>query len=437
MSAHYERIVSVSQHIQIDTQIERTKYMLKLTDVPRKRSDSTSLASISRSRPAPVKNGNATAAKSDAVRLTKKAQNTKGPNPYEGTAPDYIKVKVGKWGTGDNDSLTGILFAQNYSKDEIYAKNGDGPSLLQQITQANKLKDPNLIREGQELLIPVKAKPEAQGTDQSAPGPKTQTETQSKPQVNEVKVGKWGRDQNGSLFGILRSQGFTRKQILESDAQGNSLLNRVARANGLKDANTIREGASLKVPNSLEALEQMGGETTTVKRPKVEKLETLTPKPAVKLATPTLPKPELKTIEKEKPAAPNERVTANMGLLLDGIKDGKFKKDEFQYLNALSNRYEETRAQFSQGGFSNEELKTLGKFETNYGVTYSRLYNSDDVKLTNGTTASDNPKAQLRTRHYQEGGVLWEGVQNGQIDSEAAIETMIRQRAEARAQGEK
>lgn len=403
--------------------------MLHLTDSTGVRSATQPRGNVSRTQTGSVsipKNGNAA---SDRVNLTQRAQGATPPNPYNGVAPSSTKVEVGTWGTGQNDSLVSILTAQNYSRSEIYSKDKNGVSLLERVAQVNKLRDPNLIRSGQSLVIPSKERPA------TTPAPTAKAQSSEAPQdkgVKEVKVGKWGRDKSGSLFGILSEQGFSRKEILGDGGQ-NSLLNRVARANDLESPDRIREGQTLKVPGSAQALDQIDPPQTEQREP-VKKLETLKPRP-VKLPEPKAvevkPVPvENKTEEKSDP----ERATANMGLLLDGVKAGKFKKDEFQYLNALSNRYEETRAQFSKDGYSNEELKSLGKFETNYGVTYTRLYNSDDVKLTN-MTGSTSGKGQLRLRHYQEGGELWEGYKNGTLDTEQAINQMVKQRAEARAQG--
>jgi hypothetical protein len=124
-----------------------------------------------------------------------------------------------------------------------------------------------------------------------------------------------------------------------------------------------------------------------------------------------------------------------MGLLLDGVRGGQFKRDEFQFLNSLANRYDETRAQYSQGGFSNEELRALGSFERNYGVQYARLFNRDDVVLRNATTNTTDPATQVRIRHYNEAGTLWDGLQNGTVSTEAALEILMRQQAEARRLG--
>ena len=124
-----------------------------------------------------------------------------------------------------------------------------------------------------------------------------------------------------------------------------------------------------------------------------------------------------------------------MGLLLDGVRDGHFKRDEFQFLNSLSNRYDETRAQFGQGGFSDDELRSLGNFERNYGVQFARLYNRDDVVLRNATTNNNDPRTQVRVGAYNEAGVLWDNLRNGSTNTEAALQIMMRQQAEARRLG--
>ncbi|MCA9776964.1 MAG: hypothetical protein KC800_09620 [Candidatus Eremiobacteraeota bacterium] len=391
----------------------------------------------------------------DALTLTRTSQDR---NPYEGTAPGHAKVKVGSWGSGKNDSLLGILHQQGYSNREIYTKNQEGHTLLDRVQQVNQLRNANLIRQGQELVVPSKEAP-AQ-TPSTEPQPQTTPGTVSaqsgnqkkEPSVSQVRVGKWGRDANGSLYEILHNQGFQRSQILGEDGNGDSLLKKVARANGLQDPNKVREGATLNVPNSLEALEKMNvpelNKPAARTRPEVSRVSEL-PRLEVKpleLPKPKIELPPLKPIESPRTSTPvvetpraegsdQKAATANMGLLLDGVKNGKFTREEFQYLNALSNRYEETRAQFSKEGFDNDELKALGQFETRYGVTYTRLYNSDDIRLSNNTQATEDPRGQLRLRHYEEGGALWDGFKNGTVDSEKALSEMIRQRAEARAQG--
>lgn len=71
-------------------------------------------------------------------------------NPNEGMA----SVTVDAWKKGKNDCLEHILLNQGYSMKEIYGKDKDGKSLLQNIASQNGLKDPNLLRPGQTLNIP-------------------------------------------------------------------------------------------------------------------------------------------------------------------------------------------------------------------------------------------------------------------------------------------
>ncbi len=65
-------------------------------------------------------------------------------------------VKTDSWKKGKNDCLEHILVNQGYSMKEIYGKGADGKTLMQSIAAQNGLKDPNLLRPGQELKIPKK-----------------------------------------------------------------------------------------------------------------------------------------------------------------------------------------------------------------------------------------------------------------------------------------
>ncbi len=386
---------------------------------------------------APVANGNAPAG--EQVALTTRAQER---NPYEGVAPGFSTVQVGRWGSGQNDSLVGILNSQGYSSAEVYRRNAEGRSLLDEVARVNNLRNPNMIRSGQALVIPSQTAREGAPAERPAPAapartaPAAQSQT---PAVNSVTVDRYNRGPNDTLFNILRNQGFTRQQILGRDASGESLLDRVARANNLSSPDRIQAGATLNVPNSMEALSQMNVPPRPERAPAPAAPNAApAPAPATPNAAPA-PAPATPNAAPAPAPAPqgDERrePTANMGLLLDGVRGGQFKRDEFQFLNSLANRYDETRAQYSQGGFSNEELRALGSFERNYGVQYARLFNRDDVVLRNATTNTTDPATQVRIRHYNEAGTLWDGLQNGTVSTEAALEILMRQQAEARRLG--
>ncbi len=81
----------------------------------------------------------------------------KKPNPFEGVSESSTQVTVDKWGEGENDSVESILRKQGYSLKEIHAKDTQGRTLIDRVASANGLKNPNVIRPGQELDVPAKA----------------------------------------------------------------------------------------------------------------------------------------------------------------------------------------------------------------------------------------------------------------------------------------
>ena len=107
---------------------------------------------------------------SDASSLSSAAQSAPSANPYEGVAAGVTSVKVEPWSPGNNSksTLDGILKSQGYTSEEIYGKGDDGKSLLDRVSAANNLRDPNLIHPDQNLKIPTKEKPAEQQAPQSA-----------------------------------------------------------------------------------------------------------------------------------------------------------------------------------------------------------------------------------------------------------------------------
>jgi hypothetical protein len=405
----------------------------------------------------------------DQLKLSQTSQNR---NPYQGVAPSFSTVKVDRWGQGDNDSVVQILLNQGYTQQEIYGKSGNGKSLLDEVTRVNGLRNANLIRAGQDLMVPskgtseaadagpVQQQPAAEAPRQEAPRvetprvetpavetPPIQRETQpeqNEARVNDVRVDRWGQGPNSSLGAILKNQGFDDKQIFREDSNGDSLLKKVARANGLESPDRILAGSTLKVPNSVEALGQMNvpempARTETaparVETP-TERTETT---PPVRTESPT--RVESPTRTETRPETPpvqetggESEPTANMGMLLDGIKDGKFTRQEYQYLNARSSRYAQMRARFAHDGYSNDELTQLGQMERRYGVEFARLAASDDVQLPEFPQNSNNADLAIQIQHYHESGPIYDGYSSGSMSSETAIQRMVRQRDEARRQ---
>lgn len=417
----------------------------------------------------------------DQLNLSQTSQNR---NPYQGVAPGFSNVKVDRWGQGSNDSVVQILLNQGYTQQEIYGKSGNGKSLLDEVTRVNGLRNANLIRAGQDLMVPskeaseaadagpVQQQPAAEAPRQETPRvetprvetpavetprvetPPAQTETQAPTQpeqnearVNDVRVDRWGQGPNSSLGAILRSQGFDDKEIFREDGNGDSLLKKVARANGLESPDRILAGSTLKVPNSMEALGQMNvpempARAETPETPPVrvetptERTETNPPvrtEPPVRVEQPTRTETRPETPPVQETGGESEP-TANMGMLLDGIKDGKFTRQEYQYLNARSSRYAQMRARFANDGYSNDELTELGQMERRYGVEFARLAASDNVQLPEFPQNSNNADLAIQIKHYHESGPIYDGYSNGSMSSETAIQRMVRQRDEARRQ---
>ena len=57
-------------------------------------------------------------------------------------------------GGADASTLEGILLSQGHTRQEIYSGER-GHRLIDRVAQANSLKDPNLIRPGQRLMVPA------------------------------------------------------------------------------------------------------------------------------------------------------------------------------------------------------------------------------------------------------------------------------------------
>lgn len=68
----------------------------------------------------------------------------------------------------------------------------------------------------------------------------------------KVAVEPWASGKNNSLDAILKSQGYSSKEIYAKDANGKSLLDRVAATNNLKNANLVKVGQELTVPTKTQ-----------------------------------------------------------------------------------------------------------------------------------------------------------------------------------------
>ncbi|MEW6277029.1 MAG: LysM peptidoglycan-binding domain-containing protein [Candidatus Eremiobacterota bacterium] len=343
-------------------------------------------------------------------------------NPYAGLARTTQTVRVDGWKQGPNGSVEQILINQGYSKDEIYQKDRTGKRLIERVAGANGLRDPNLVRAGQRLVVPVKPRePEAPHTG----GTPSQ---QADARTARVIADPWKKGPNDSLERILQHQGYSLSEIYTRDKDGKRLLDRVAESNGLRSPDALRSGQELTVPEKRPDQRERpepGSDRPDRPDPKPDKPHPSrgeAPKNLDPGPNPPAPKPE--------PA--DGEATLEMGLLLDGAREKRFTRDEFKALNSASNRYEELRAEYGRDGFSAEELQDLGNFEKNYGQMYNRFYEHDRSRIDLHVTQPADPRVQSRVRLTEEGGEIYDGLTSGQMSLDEAAGRLIRQRQQAR-----
>ncbi len=159
------------------------------------------------------------------------------PTDYEGVAKSATSVTVDGWKKGKNDCLEHILKNQGYSLSEIYKKDESGKSLIDRVAATNSLKDPNVLRPGQELIIPSNlesGKNEAASSKGKAPGTSESIQAGENNQ-NQVTV------KNGvTRDGVHYSKTKTDHSVANSDARVRTRLE--AGVDGRVDSNVRSNG---------------------------------------------------------------------------------------------------------------------------------------------------------------------------------------------------
>ncbi|MCA9790365.1 MAG: LysM peptidoglycan-binding domain-containing protein [Candidatus Eremiobacteraeota bacterium] len=360
----------------------------------------------------PGRRQRATAAKSTQSPPSPSGDVVSLSQPPEGD-PKTIEVVVDAWGKGKNSSLSGILLNQGYPREALTERDSDGHSLLERVAAQNGLRNPDLIHPGQKLKIPIRA--------EATPEPEPPAAS------TRVTVDPWGKGPNSSLEGILKGQGYTPAEIYSKDDRGQTMIDRVAAANGLTRPDRIRAGQQIEVPGRQPAATETPKPAEPPQQPEPER-PVDPPKEPEPPAEPEQPKESAKA---QQPVG-NGKATLEMSLMLDGAKEGAFNRNEFQALNAFANRYEETRAEYSSGGFTPDELRNLGQLEKQYGDLYVRFHDHDRSDINFSAQQTEDPRVQVRMRHLQESGDLYDGFTAGSTDYEQALDVLMRQRQQAR-----
>lgn len=272
-----------------------------------------------------------------------------------------------------------------------------------------------------------------------APGEQPENADETQPREYTVKRGD-------NLERILRDHGYSVRDLYARDDQGNSLLQRIGAANGISEQNKIQAGQTLSIPAPGQPVPQATVDIVQPPPPQPPEVRTEPEAGNEPRVEPTEPRvePTEPRVEPNLPADEprinpgddsNGRAGSEMGLLLDGARNGKFTRTEFQFLNSVANRYVETRVRYAKDGYTNEELRALGEMERQYGMAHARL-EAQDLNPSLSVRDANHPATAARLRLHRQSGEVWDGFMNGNLDADQAIQEMIEMRADSRRLGE-
>lgn len=330
----------------------------------------------------------APAAKTAAAPRADQVQVNRNVNPYEGFSDDFAQVTVDRWRKGPNDSIEHILRNQGYSSNDIYRKDKNGQTLIQRVAAANGLKDPNLIRPGQKgLKVPVKAKPD------EAPKPVAE---QPKPEVARPETAK--------------------PVVEEPPTEATKPVAEEPKVEAPKTEETAPAKPRRRFPwfGRREKPEAPPQNTTPPAVTETPATATTTPQP------PANNTPEPGT----DPASIAAAEASEVNLLMKGVTDGKFNRNEFMALNATANQYTELRSQYGKDGFKPEQMVELSQVQAQYGAMYARFLADDKAKITFAGGDSPDPAARMRAQQNEQGGQFYDQFVNRQMD-EATIKARL------------
>lgn len=281
-------------------------------------------------------------------------------NPYEGIANKAVSVKVDGWKKGPNDCLEHILRNQGYSQQEIYQQNDQGLSLIERVAQVNGLKDPNLVATHSKLVVPTKKLQQTEvGPQENSPKPRLRPDTRKGAEV-------------------LMSLNRPRTRPADAPPRSPSTPGR-----NFVPARPAK-GAELLMSRSKQAASSS---------PRAE-AELNQPKPAQSPGPVEAPVGQAESLE--------------VDMLLKGVQEGKFTRQEFQALNSTANQYNELRANYSKNGLTPKRGAQLAQVQQQYGQMYSRFLADDAAKIRFSGERDKSPAARFHQAQNQQAGQLYD-----------------------------
>ena len=340
----------------------------------------------------------APAARPAAAPQSDKVQLANNVNPYEGFADEVASVTVDRWKKGPNDSIEHILRNQGYSSNDIYKKDKNGQTLIQRVAAANGLKDPNLIRPGQKgLKVPVKAgQAEPKPAKVETPKPAVVTPP-AEPKVEAPKVEE-------------------------------------PKVEPQPEAPKTEQPTPEQPTTPAEPVKKRHRFLWFGKKDKPEvPAQPVVPTPAQPVAVdpqPTTPVPTAQA-EGTDPASIAAKESSEVNLLMQGVTDGKFTRNEFMALNATANQFTELRTTYAKDGFKQEQMVELAQVQQQYGQMYARFLADDKAKVTFSGADSQDPAARFRTQQNEQGGQYYDQFVNRQMDEATIKARLLAQRQAA------
>jgi len=112
------------------------------------------------------------------------------------------------------------------------------------------------------------------------------------------------------------------------------------------------------------------------------------------------------------PAAIAAKENSEVNLLMQGVADGKFTRNEFMALNATANQYTELRTNYAKDGFTQPQMVELAQVQQQYGQMYARFLADDKAKVTFAGGESQDPAARFRAQQNEQGVQFYDQFQN-------------------------
>jgi hypothetical protein len=338
-------------------------------------------------------------------------------NPYAGFANEAARVTVDRWKQGPNDSIEHMLLRQGYTPQDVYRKDSSGRTLIQRVADANGLKDPNLVRPGRKMLVPVKgdgqpARPLEIGQQpqvRQQPELRQESRQQAAPQPQQPEV----RPEE------VRAQEVRQPEVLQPTTPPVTPEAAPAAEPPAAEQGPVKKGRRRFI---------LFGPRREVKAPQVQ--PTAVQPPTVQPnAVPSPPVQSTPVVPTQVPQADQD--SAEVGLLLQGVKDQKFTRPEFQALNSTANQFTELRAQYARDGFKPEQVQELAQVQQQYGQMYARFLADDKARVTFSGANTNTPEAQFRARQNEEGGQAYDQFIGRQIDEATIRARLLTQRQQA------